>query len=318
MNCVICGIYVLWEDITMAEKDLAAKTLFSDNQKFAELFNLLVFRGEAVVDPDSLQDLDKEVIRLKKGKSSERIRDLSKSGSICLKSDGKTVFAVLCLENQSREKTDLIFTMMERDLGTYRDQFRKNRMPGKKTKLIPVISAVILWSGTKWYGPMSLKERMDIARGSVLDRLVNDYRMPVLLAQSTNDKIILEMKTELRELFWHVKYLNDQEMLDKIRHSEDYRPVEPETVRIINILTGSEIPEEVNEDGGKVNMCKAIDEMVNTGRIEGKIEGRMEGIQEGRNLMLAELYAEKVISLEKACTAAMMTKEEFLKYCKKN
>ena len=65
-------------------------------------------------------------------------------------------------------------------------------------------------------------------------------------------------------------------------------------------------------------MCKAIDEMVNTGRIEGKIEGRMEGIQEGRNLMLAELYAEKVISLEKACTAAMMTKEEFLKYCKKN
>jgi hypothetical protein len=65
-------------------------------------------------------------------------------------------------------------------------------MPGKKTKLIPVISAVILWSGTKWYGPMSLKERMDIAQGSVLDRLVNDYRMPVLLAQSTNDKIILE------------------------------------------------------------------------------------------------------------------------------
>ena len=64
------------------------------------------------------------------------------------------------------------------------------------------------------------------------------------------------------------------------------------------------IPEEVNEDGGKVNMCKAIDEMVNTGRMEG------------RNQMLAKLYAEKVISLEKACAEAGMTKEEFLQYCK--
>ena len=51
-------------------------------------------------------------------------------------------------------------------------------------------------------------------------------------------------------------------------------------------------------------MCKAIDEMVNSGRMEG------------RNQMLAKLYAEKVISLEKACAEAEMTKEEFLQYCK--
>ncbi len=66
--------------------------------------------------------------------------------------------------------------------------------------------------------------------------------------------------------------------------------------------------------GGKVNMCKAIDEMVNIGRMEGRQEGR----QEGRNQMLAKLYAEKVISLEKACAEAKMTKEEFLKYSKMN
>ena len=88
------------------------------------------------------------------------------------------------------------------------------------------------------------------------------------------------------------------------------------------------IPEEVNEDGGRVNMCKAIDEMVNTARKEGYLEGYKEGYkigfeeglqiarQEGRNQMLAKLYAEKVISLEKACAEAEMTKEEFLKYCK--
>ena len=51
-------------------------------------------------------------------------------------------------------------------------------------------------------------------------------------------------------------------------------------------------------------MCKAIDEMVNTGR------------KEGRNQLLAKLYTENVISLEKACAEAKMTKEEFLKYCK--
>ncbi len=69
-------------------------------------------------------------------------------------------------------------------------------------------------------------------------------------------------------------------------------------------------------------MGNAINDMVNAARKEGyKIgyaEGLQEFIQEGRNQMLAKLYAEKVISLEKACAEAKMTKEEFLMYCRMN
>ena len=56
--------------------------------------------------------------------------------------------------------------------------------------------------------------------------------------------------------------------------------MDPESVGLINAVTGSDLKIVVNEEG-KVDMCTAIDEMRKESRIEGKIEGRREGKIEG-------------------------------------
>ena len=50
---------------------------------------------------------------------------------------------------------------------------------------------------------------------------------------------------------------------------------------LINAVTGSDLKIVVNEEG-KVDVCKAIDEMRSESRNEGRIEGKIEGHREGR------------------------------------
>lgn len=58
---------------------------------------------------------------------------------------------------------------------------------------------------------------------------------------------------------------------------------------------------------GNVNMCKAIQEMIQDGRDEGRIAG----ISEGRFQLLATLIQSGDISLQRAAALMNMTPEEF-------
>ena len=91
---------------------------------------------------------------------------------------------------------------------------------------------------------------------------------------------------------------------------------------LINAVTGSDLRIVVNEEG-KVDVCKAIDEMRNEsrneGRIEGKIEGRREGKIEGRREgkiegsleTLVHLVQKGLLSLCDAELEADLTPDQF-------
>lgn len=49
---------------------------------------------------------------------------------------------------------------------------------------------------------------------------------------------------------------------------------------MINAYTSSNISKE-EAKGGQVNMCTAIQELIEEGRAEGREEGRVEGLEEG-------------------------------------
>ena len=90
--------------------------------------------------------------------------------------------------------------------------------------------------------------------------------------------------------------------------------MDPESVGLINAVTGSDLKIVVNEEG-KVDVCTAIDEMRkesrNEGRIEGKIEGHREGKIEGSLETLAHLVQKGLISLYDAALEADLTPDEF-------
>ena len=79
-----------------------------------------------------------------------------------------------------------------------------------------------------------------------------------------------------------IKYSDDKDKLAEATKSIDrFKRMDPESIGLINAVTGSNLKIEVNEEG-KVDMCTAIDEMRKESRNEGRIEGHREGKIEGR------------------------------------
>ena len=57
-----------------------------------------------------------------------------------------------------------------------------------------------------------------------------------------------------------------------IESREDYKSVDVSTIDIINTYTSANISKKQAE-GGRVNMCTAIQELIEDGKIEGREEG---------------------------------------------
>ena len=140
---------------------------------------------------------------------------------------------------------------------------------------------------------------------------------------SIPDEDFIKFRTDLGPVLQFIKYSDDKDKLDEAKNNIDrFRGMDPESVELINAVTGSDLKIVVNEEG-KVDVCKAIDEMRsesrNEGRIEGKIEGRREGKTEGRREgkiegsleTLVHLVQKGLLSLCDAATEANLTPDEF-------
>ena len=100
--------------------------------------------------------------------------------------------------------------------------------------------------------------------------------------------------------------------------------MEIEAARVIETITSVTIEDEEVDSMGNVNMCKAIEDMVQDvvdekkddwlaeGRLAGLSEGRLAGLTEGRLQLLSTLIQSGDISLQKAASLMNMTPEEFL------
>ncbi len=73
-----------------------------------------------------------------------------------------------------------------------------------------------------------------------------------------------------------IKYSDDKDALQKMLDSDEtFKTVSRETANLINIVTNSGI--EIKENEEVIDMCKAIKEIKEEGRLEGREEGREEG-----------------------------------------
>jgi hypothetical protein len=79
----------------------------------------------------------------------------------------------------------------------------------------------------------------------------------------------------------YIKHSSSKEELGTMVHEDErFGSVDPETAEFLNVVTGSNLA--IRTEGGRVDMCKAIDDMRRDERREGRLEGRREGRLEGR------------------------------------
>ena len=84
------------------------------------------------------------------------------------------------------------------------------------------------------------------------------------------------LKTDLRELFQAMQCRNDKEKMKKLFQTEHFRCLKEETAWAIAVHLDKErlVPKIKKE---KSDMCNAIDEIFEDGKVEGRAEGRVEG-----------------------------------------
>ena len=233
----------------MGTKDSKAKEYLSDNMRFSEICNYVLFDGEKVIKPEDLKECDTtEVLSVfgidKKQIVKQKWRDLLKSVSV--KHTGQMYVILIGAEAQ----TDIHYAMpvktMIYDALNYGEQVNEAKKRHRKNKdyrssdeflsgftlddkLTPVITITLYLGTTQWDGPRSLAEMMPQMDERILP-FINDYRINLLNPLEITD--FSKFETGLRPLFELLKNASDEEKLnDLITKDEIFTRVDVETGR---------------------------------------------------------------------------------------
>jgi len=181
---------------------------------------------------------------------------------------------------------------------------------------------VLYFGASEWDGPMSIHEMLNTQNQRLLD-FVPDYRINLIAPMQVPDEDFEKFRTDLRDVMQFIKASNDQEKMERLTtDNERFQQMTPDAAELINLLTDSKMHLTVKE--GTVNMCLAIQQMMESskaagvlegraeGKAEGRVEGKAEGIAEGRLEVLVSLWKKNRLTLQEAAEEAEMTVDEFV------
>ena len=311
----------------MCTKDSKAKEYLSDNTRFSEIRNYVLFDGDKVIKPEDLKECDTtEVLSVfgidKKQIVKQKWRDLLKSVSV--KHTGQMYVILIGAEAQTDIHYPMPVKTMIYDALNYGEQVNEAKKCHRKNrdyrssdeflsgftlddKLTPVITITLYVGTTQWDGPRSLVEMMPQMDERILP-FINDYRINLLNPLEITD--FSKFETGLRPLFELLKNASDEEKLnDLITNDETFTRVDVETVAAINLFVGTDIKYDEKEE--VVNMCKAWDDHKKLGIQEGMKQGIQQGMQQGRCLEVYSLVQDGILEPEVGASRVSMSLDDF-------
>ena len=174
----------------------------------------------------------------------------------------------------------------------------------KADKLRPVITLVLHFGADPWDGATSLHEMMDFPLEE-MRTFIQDYKIHLIDPAALEPDELEKFSTSLREVLGCIKYSKDKEKLSSFIRNNTRMMLEINAARVIQAITN--ITLDLSEEVEEVDMCKAIDDMMQDSREEGKAEGRTEGIL----FALTGLVRDGVLSIKDAAFRANMTESAF-------
>lgn len=243
----------------MGKIDVAFNRCISDNQRFAECFNLLL--GEH---------------------------------AIC---------AILGIENQWNLNYAMVVRNYIYEAYQYNEQLVKLRKHHRENKdikgseylagfkntdhLLPVLIICVYYGKEAWNAPTHLHELIDFSNFSnrecvAMKNLINDYRLHVLDVRRLKESTVNSMQTDLKHLFGLIRYSESEAKIrtyvEQNKHELDNLDADLYDA-ISSIVNMQELAESIEKTrkGGRVNMCKALEDMKRTELERGKEIGTLEG-----------------------------------------
>lgn len=276
------------------KKDLVDYKYLSDNLRYADLFNGVLFGGEVVLAPERLKGEDTKLVIAGENGEKGRYRDVVR------KYESDVSYTVLGIENQESVDYSMPFRIMEYETGEYSRQIAKIRRKNRRLrhtkgaeylcqfkrtdKIQPCVTLVLYWGDT-WNGPEDLKDMMNLEGvPEQLKPYVNNYSMHLVQVRKIEDTSVFQ--TDLKLVFDFMKCAEDaNQMRALLEENEKYKSVPRDAYEVMRVHTElkelDELMEACGEEEETVDMCKAIKEMLEEGREEGREVGRAEGRVEG-------------------------------------
>ena len=272
----------------MGTKDILSKEYFSNPVFFADAFNYLVYDGEPIIQPESLHPVDASEILLPYGKEGarlpiERLRDLMRMWAAM--EDGETVYILFGSEFQTR----IHYAMPVRDM-TYtginysaqadeaRRSYKKDKgaittegdevrikltreefLSGfrKTDKLIPIVSAVIYLGADKWDAPITLHEMLNTKNERILKHIPN-YFINLFSPADFRDEDFQKFNTDLGFAMDAIRRTNAD--IAEFLLSNKGREIDRQSAVFINEFADLHLEYADSDKGGKVDMCKSMQE----------------------------------------------------------
>lgn len=282
------------------EKDVVQTRCLSNNERYADLINGIVFRGRQVVRVEDLQEMDSQT-GVWKALPSKRMRKAGKKYRDLIRKVAMGVnFTIIGVENQDKVHYLMPLRTMGYDAAEYerqasyiRKKVRKDDKSSdaeflsgfkKTSKLYPCVTIVVFY-GKDWDGSKDLYGLLDFTDiPQELRGFVNNYQMHLLEVRKLQNTDIF--CTDLKQIFDFIRCSEDRNELRKLVQGDSaYQNMDEDAYDMAVAYTdASELiaVKGFHRKDGKVNMCKALTELIEEGRAEGREEGREEGRAEGR------------------------------------
>ena len=299
----------------MNNADALTKQYVRRPQVFADLFNHLMYGGQPVLKPEDMTEMDPAELAFPFGgdgkiSAVQKYRDAVKQ--VVSMQDGKAAYLlVLGIENQTNVHYAMPARNMLYDALNYASQIgriaRHHRQSGDlasggeflsgmtaSDRLVPVITLVVYFGQTEWDGPTSLHEMLETRDETVL-KYTPDYRINLIAPISMSEEETESFHSDFRLLAGMIRTCRDKTAMSRLLQTEDFRHMDPLTAAVANEVTSSKLRLTTNEKG-EVDMCIAMQEILEDAKYEGKIEGKIEGALE----MLCKLVQQNILSPEVA------------------
>lgn len=242
--------------------DIILKNFWKNNERFADIFNAYLFRGEQIIKAEDLTEADADISSLVK--FNGYAETLGKVFDVVKKSANGVDYVILGLENQSKIHYAMPLRHMIGDVFSYLKEYKELEAKNKKYKkykttheflskflkadrLHPVVTLCVYYGEDEWDGPHSLIDMLEVPKK--LRSLVSDYKFNLIELRKSES----------------LKFQN-----------EDVKTISPELGMVIGSITETQklIDDslKLEQEGVELNMCKALEELEEKGRIEGAIK----------------------------------------------
>ena len=280
----------------MAEKDITEKNLEALNDVFADIVNVLLFKGEQVINEKDLEaDTTKSMFKAD-GKIHEQERDVSKFWK-----NGEIRISILGIENQTAQDSDMPLRVISYDGASYKQQL----LDKNQKKRYPV-ATLVLYFGTeeKWSKAKHLYDCFEIPEK--LKPFVNDYKINVFNIAFLSPKTIAMFKSDFKII---AEYFRAKRLNQKYKGSKEKLKHANETLKMFSALTGDNSFEKVynesNSKKGGITMCDVVERI------------RDEGITEGQERIIMNLIESNAGTIEQIAAWVKLPVKEVQKIARK-